>query len=213
MRRKFSGSASGRGSRAAANRASTTCRGLRSALGAILLILGLSFAANPVQAIEKIQPVTVAVIDAQAVLRQCAAAKSIRDQLEKQREVYQKLFQERENKLRDEEKSLAQQRTILAPDAFQKKVREHQENVTALQRDGQGLKRQLDQAFNDAMGQVREELIKIVADLAKETGVGLVLFKNQIFLGERKLDISDEALARLNKKLPTVKVNIPKAPS
>jgi outer membrane protein len=75
-----------------------------------------------------------------------------------------------------------------------------------VQRDAQSRKRQLDKAFAQAMEQVRVELIKQVAELARELGVGAVLFQDQIVIAERKLDITETALKRVNQKLPKVKV-------
>ena len=56
------------------------------------------------------------------------------------------------------------------------------------------------------MDQVQKELLGIVAEVAEETGVGVVLFRSAIVIAVKKLDISKEVLQRLNKKLPEVKV-------
>jgi outer membrane protein len=175
-------------------------------LAGFALVLAIAAPAAPAVAIEKIAPVSVAVVDAQLIMRQSDAAKKIRDQIEARRKIYEKDFQQREAEVREAEKSLAQQRAILANDVFQAKLREHQEKVAALQRDGQAMKHQLDQAYGRANGKVRQAMIEIVADVAGETGVGLVLFKNQIFLGDRKIDVTEEVMTRLNKRLPSVDV-------
>ncbi|MEQ8333055.1 OmpH family outer membrane protein [Nisaea sp.] len=160
----------------------------------------------PAHALDKIDPVSVAVVDVQLIMRQSDAAKDIREQVESRRKVYEKEFQQREAEMRDAEKALAQQQAILANEVFQARVREHQQNISALQRDGQSMKRQLDQAYGRANGEVRKTMIEIVAEVAGEVGVGLVLFKNQIFLGDRKIDVTDEIMKRLNQRLPKVEV-------
>jgi len=182
-------------------------------LAGIGLALALTVAAaiTPAGAINKIEPVSVAVVDAQLIMRQADAAKMIREQVEARRKIYEKEYQQRETEVREAEKALPQQRAILANDVFQARLREHQEKVAALQRDGQAMKRELDQAFGRANGKVREAMIDIVADVAAEAGVGLVLFKNQIFLGDRKIDLTDEVMARLNKRLPKVEVTFSEA--
>lgn len=187
---------------------SVSVRASRGFAGSAIALM-LAFATVPSQAeaaVAKIDPVSVAVVDVQLIMRQSEAAKVIREQVEARRKVYEKEFQDREGKLREEEKALAQQRAILANDVFQGKVREHQEKVAALQRDGQSMKRELDQAFSRANGEIRKQMIDIVAKIAEEADVGLVLFKNQIFLGTRKIDVTDEVMKRLNKALPKVKV-------
>ncbi|WP_339851933.1 OmpH family outer membrane protein [uncultured Nisaea sp.] len=177
-------------------------------LAGVLLAVSLTtaVAVSPADALDKIEPVSVAVVDVQQIMRQSDAAKDIREQVESRRKVYEKDFQQREADVREAEKALAQQQAILANEVFQARVREHQQNIAALQRDGQAMKRQLDQAYGRANGQVRQTMIEIVAEVAGEVGVGLVLFKNQIFLGDRKIDVTEEIMKRLNKKLPKVKV-------
>lgn len=161
------------------------------------------------QKVPKIAPVAIAVVDVEGVMRSTTAARSIRKQIEAQRNVYKKEFTARESKLRDEEKALAQQRAILAQEVFKKRVREFKERVAQAQRDVQSRKRQLDQAFSQSLEKVRNALIKVVAQLAEESKVGLVLFKNQIVIAERSLDLSKEALKRVNKQLPDLKVALP----
>ncbi|WP_420404779.1 OmpH family outer membrane protein [Nisaea sp.] len=171
----------------------------------------VAVAIAPAGAVNKIEPVSVAVVDAQLIMRQADAAKVIREQVEARRKIYEKEYQQREAEVRETEKALPQQRAILANDVFQARLREHQEKVAALQRDGQSMKRELDQAFGRANAQVREAMIEIVADVAAEASVGLVLFKNQIFLGDRKIDLTEEVMLRLNKRLPKVEVTFSEA--
>ena len=117
-------------------------------LAGVLLAVSLTtaVAVSPADALDKIEPVSVAVVDVQQIMRQSDAAKDIREQVESRRKVYEKDFQQ------------------------------------------------------------RQTMIEIVAEVAGEVGVGLVLFKNQIFLGDRKIDVTEEIMKRLNKKLPKVKV-------
>ncbi|WP_193180175.1 OmpH family outer membrane protein [Nisaea sediminum] len=177
----------------------------------LALVLTVAVCIAPAVAVNEIEPVSVAVVDAQLVMRQSDAAKMIREQVEARRKIYEKEYQQREAEVREAEKALPQQRAILANDVFQARLREHQEKVASLQRDGQSMKRQLDQAFGRANGKVREAMIEIVAEVAKEANVGLVLFKNQIFLGDRKIDLTEEVMVRLNKRLPKVDVTFSEA--
>lgn len=184
----------------------------------LLARIGIAFALTvavgiaPADAeVKKIEPVSIAVVDAQLIMRQSDAAKMIREQVEARRKIYEKEYQQREAEVREAEKALPQQRAILANDVFQARLREHQEKVASLQRDGQSMKRQLDQAFGRANGKVRDAMIEIVAEVAKEAGVGLVLEQNQTFLGDRKIDLTEEVMARLNQRLPKVEVTFSEA--
>lgn len=70
-------------------------------------------------------------------------------------------------------------------------------------------KRELDESFAKAMNEVRKSLVSVVAEIAEQRGIKLVLFKSQIVIAEKALDVSDETLQRLNERLPTVKVDLP----
>ncbi|MBM3572052.1 MAG: OmpH family outer membrane protein, partial [Alphaproteobacteria bacterium] len=160
----------------------------------------------------KVPPATIAVLDFQNILRQAVASKKVTDQLEKQRAAFQDEIQKLENQMRAQEEELKQQRAVLAPEAFNQRVREWQERAAGVQQQVQTRKRQLDQAFNDAILRVREVLLQITQELAAEAGANLVLPKHEIVFVDVKLDLSKEALARLDKKLPSVTVKIPPPP-
>ena len=100
-------------------------------LAGVLLAVSLTtaVAVSPADALDKIEPVSVAVVDVQQIMRQSDAAKDIREQVESRRKVYEKDFQQREADVREAEKALAQQQAILANEVFQARVREHQQNI------------------------------------------------------------------------------------
>lgn len=151
----------------------------------------------------------VAVVDVQGIMRAAKAAKSVHDQIETRRGAYQDEVSAEEKRLRLTEQDLAQQRAVLAPDAYQQKVRDFQSQVSEVQRQVQLRKRQLDEGFARAMNEVRKSLVSVVAEIAEERGIKLVLFKSQIVIAEKSLDVSDETLQRLNERLPTVEVELP----
>jgi len=174
--------------------------------------IGVMAFATSALAADKVPPATIAVLDFQNILRQAVASKKVTDQLEKQRAAFQDEIQKLENQMRAQEEELKQQRAVLAPEAFNQRVREWQERAAGVQQQVQTRKRQLDQAFNDAILRVREVLLQITQELAAEAGANLVLPKHEIVFVDVKLDLSKEALARLDKKLPSVTVKIPPPP-
>lgn len=174
-----------------------------------LAAVGLLAIASPAGAAEPLPPPTIIVIDFQEVLRNSAAAKSIQQQLERTRAAYQEDINKKEKDLRTAEQDLAQQRAVLAPEAFQQRRRDFETRVADVQRDVSGKKRQLDQAFEENIGKVREQLIVIVDQLAKETKANLVISKAAVVIVEKKFDLTGEALARLDKKVASVKLVMP----
>jgi outer membrane protein len=176
-----------------------------------LSVLGLLLTGHPARAADPLPPAVVIVIDFQEVLRTSAAARSVQQQLEKTRSAYQEDINKKERDLRAAEQELAQQRTVLAPEAFTQRRRDFETRVADVQRDVNAKKRQLDQAFEQNIQKVREQLIAIVDDLAKETKANLVISKAAVVIVEKKFDLTAEALSRLDKRIASVKLVMPAA--
>lgn len=151
----------------------------------------------------------IAVVDVQGALRESDAAKKIQALINKRRQDYQRQVTEEEQALRQSEQDLQQQRSILSPDVYQQRLREFRDRVAEVQKSVQQRRRALDQAFTMSMNKVRDALVTVIAEIADERGAKVVLFKDHIVIAEKSLDISEEALHRLNDRLPSVPVDLP----
>ncbi len=151
-------------------------------------------------------PAKIAILEFQRIMLESAAAIDIKVQVDQRRLVYQNEITKQEQELRAAEQELARQATILAPDALAQKRREFEGRVAEVQTGMQARKRELDQAFAYGMKEVQRTLTMIIAALAKERGFNLVLPHGQIVFADSSLNITDEALRRLNAQLPSVKV-------
>ncbi|MFB3101910.1 MAG: OmpH family outer membrane protein [Alphaproteobacteria bacterium] len=151
-------------------------------------------------------PAKIAILEFQRIMLESAAAIDIKVQVDQRRLVYQNEITKQEQVLRAAEQELARQATILAPDALAQKRREFEGRVAEVQTGMQARKRELDQAFAYGMNEVQRTLTMIIAALAKERGFNLVLPHAQIVFSDSSLNITDDALRRLNAQLPSVKV-------
>ena len=169
-----------------------------------MLVLQTSFVRAQVS--SELEPVSLAVVDFRGVLAKSEAARNIRSAVDEKRRELRKYFLEVENSLRDEQKDLSKKRSIVTAEAFEKRARKLKEKAQSAQKLAQTSNQKLKKSFDQAMDKVQKELLRIVAEVAEETGVGVVLFRSAIVIAVKKLDISKEVLQRLNKKLPEVKV-------
>ncbi len=168
-------------------------------------------AGQPRGALAELPASVVAVVDVQFILQEAAASKSIQKQLEAQRETYQNEISKQEDRRRAVEQELNHQRANLSPDDFGQKRREFEQQVVDVQRTVQARKRVLDQAFNESMTKVRDAVLQTVTEVAGEQKATLVLAKQQVVLAEKSLDLTAAVLERVNKKLPSVPVTVPKS--
>lgn len=148
----------------------------------------------------------VAVLNLQTIMRDSAAAKSIKDQLDKKQKSFQSELSSKESQLQKEEQELAKQRNVLAQDAFEQKVKDFKNKAGNAQRDMQAKKAQLDKAFGQALGEVQKSVTVILEAMAKERGFSVVIPTQQILYSDPSLDITQDVLSKLNKSLPTVSV-------
>lgn len=155
---------------------------------------------------EKLPAAVAVVVDYARILRDSKAAKSIRDQIESRRKVFQDQIAKEEKRLFDADKELGKQRSVLSPEAFAEKRKAFEQDVMGVQRMAQDRRRQLDQVAAAALGNVRNSLIEVVSALADERSFNIVLPSSTVLLFSPKIDLTDEVMARLDKKLPSVKV-------
>lgn len=176
---------------------------LRAALLALALTAGLPVAPAPA---EDLPTPVVAVIDYQRIMRDAKAAQSIRDQLEARRRQFQEEIAAEEQRLHEADKELARQRSVLTSEAFADRRRDFEAEVAEVQRLVQQRRRQLDRAFNDALDEIKRALIEVVTVMAEERGFNLVLPASEVLFFGRRLDLTDEVMARLDQALPGVSV-------
>tara|TARA_B100000575_G_scaffold265618_1_gene242321 strand:- start:718 stop:1287 length:570 start_codon:yes stop_codon:yes gene_type:complete len=169
-----------------------------------VLVLQTSFVRAQVSI--ELEPVSLAVVDFRGVLAKSEAARNIRSAVDEKRQELRKYFLKVENSLRDEQKDLSKKRSIVTAEAFEKRARNLKEKAQSAQKLAQTSNQKLKKSFDQAMDKVQKELLRIVAEVAEESGVGVVLFRSAIVIAVKKLDISKEVLQRLNKKLPEVEV-------
>jgi outer membrane protein len=161
---------------------------------------------------------TVLVVDVQALLQNSKAAKMVRGQIEQKRNEYTKEISHQEETLRAERDALQRQQASLSPDALNQKGREFQQKVNDLERNVQGKRQALEKSNGDALQKIQEEMLKIIADIAKQRKANLVFQRTDLVLFDQSFDVTDEVLQKLDENMPVLTVEFvtptpPPAPS
>lgn len=175
-----------------------------------LYVLTLAMAVAFVPAAFAADASKVAVVNIQKVMKDSTAAKSVREQLEGKQKAYQTEITKKEEELKKEDEELGKQRSVLAKDAFEKKAQAFRKKATDMQKEVQSKKAMLDSGFERALTDIQQATTGIIADLAKEKGFTMAIPTSQILYADPAMDISDDVLERLNKKLPDLKVKFEK---
>jgi len=154
---------------------------------------------------------SVMVVDVAGIMREASAMQDARKQIRDRQVAYQKEIETREQGLREEEKQLAQQRTLLAADVFQGKQKEFQQKVADFQKFAQARSRVLDQALAEAQSKFSQTLNEIIGSVAEKRGANLVLHRGQAVLFATSMDATKEVFDRVNAEVPTIKVEFKEA--
>jgi outer membrane protein len=178
----------------------------RLVAGALLAAIVASPCSIGAALAQPLPTAVAAVIDYQRILRDAAAARSIRDQIEARRKSYQEEISKQEQELHEEDKAFAKQRSVLTPEAFAEKRREFEQRVADVQKLVQERRRTLDNVSVAALNEVKKALIEVVTSIADERGFNLVLPTSDVLFFARKIDLTDEVLAKLDARLPDVRV-------
>tara|TARA_X000001036_G_scaffold286201_1_gene265884 strand:+ start:2957 stop:3565 length:609 start_codon:yes stop_codon:yes gene_type:complete len=149
---------------------------------------------------------TIGIVNTAQVLTESKAAKS----LFKQRETLQKSFllevSDKEQGLRDREKALISERDSISKDAFNKKKESYEKDLLETGKKVREKKQKLEQAYAKAIAKIKAEMTKATAAVADEKALQLVLTNQNVIIGAKELDITDEVMKRLDKNLPDLKI-------
>jgi Skp family chaperone for outer membrane proteins len=173
----------------------------------LLALLGSLAAALPAAAVDI--RTKVAVIDIDRVRRTAAAMKSIQTQVGSYVSAYRAETEKEEQEIRSTQEELARKRTGLSPEAFNDEKRRLEERLAGAQGRVQQRRQSLDRVTSAAMQQVQDTLAQIVAEIAAERQLVLILRKDDVVYFANELEITDEVLGRLDQRLPTVRIQDP----
>jgi Skp family chaperone for outer membrane proteins len=171
-------------------------------------VLCLGRALASAHAAEPQKPTIIAIVDVQRILQESGAAKSVQTQIEAHRSRFQSQISAEEKELREAEQKLTAMRQSGNSEAFSEQEQKLRQRFMTVERHVQARRKVLDQAFTEAMGTVRQNIINIVQRVSQERGVNLAVVKQQVIWNDGTIDITDEVLKRLNAKLPRIDVQV-----
>jgi Skp family chaperone for outer membrane proteins len=153
------------------------------------------------------------IVNTEKVMSESKAMKGLQGQIEGQQQALQKEFGKKQEDLRSAETELRKEQGSVAADAFQEKVKTFEKRVAEVQRDASARKQALEQGFNATIDKVKQALVEVVRDIATERHANMVLQASPFLIFDPSYDASADALRRLDQKLPSVQLVLPKVPA
>ncbi len=181
---------------------------LRAASLAAAFAASAFIAAPPASAQQNLA--RIAILEVEGVLRDSSAGKAAGTQIGDLRKRYQAELQKAEETLRNEEAELVRLRTTLSQEAFDEKRRAFERKVQDIRKLAQDRNGTIDGMLNDARNQISRAALTALEELMKERNFNVVLDRKQIVATDPALDITQEVISRVNKRLPSITVQAPK---
>jgi Skp family chaperone for outer membrane proteins len=179
-------------------------------LAAPLVALSLGAVTIPNAAIAQDQgpkQVRLALIDYEALLRKCKACVHATQQIEAKRQEFQKAAEASRKGLDTKQKELERQKTVLAPDAFQKRVADLRNEAQAVLKQERQWGDQIAKAQQQALGAINQKIREAASKVAVSGKFNLIFRRDVVFLSDEDLDITPLVLAEVDKTFPSLPIN------
>ena len=146
-------------------------------------------------------------IDFKYILNESKAGKEAQIFLKKKLNNGIKKLQEKEKAIQESEKKIIQQKKIINAEEYKKKEQELRNKVSALQKERNSLLDSVAKQRSKARAELLKSLNPIMKEYMKEKNIRMIVSKSSILLADENLDITNEIISILNKKLKSIKLN------
>lgn len=146
-------------------------------------------------------------LDFKFILNESIAGKQAQVFLKNKLEKGAKSIQDKQKKLQEEENKLIQKKKIISAEEYKKNVTALRSKVSALQKERNNLLENVSKERSKARGELLKNLNPILKEYMKEKNIRMIVDKKSILLADENLDLTDEIIKILNKKLKSINLN------
>lgn len=149
----------------------------------------------------------VVYLDLDKVMKQSAVGKSLSKYINEEQKKILEEFKTTENNFKDEEKKILAKKNILKKDEMEKKIRKLQDDVSLYNTNKKKVLQNLQKKKIDMTKQIIENLNPILTSYMEENSISLIIRKKDIIIGKNSLNITDNIILLLDKKITKIKNN------
>ena len=150
---------------------------------------------------------SIGVIDLNLILSESKAARNAADQIEEIANKVEIEIQKSDEEMLAKQEELIEAQSIMAPEAFEIKRQEYEKDLQNYNIKRQEKLLSIDKLLQNSREKVLDTLKPILEDISNEKGITILLEKNIILLNAEKMDITSDAMKKLNESLPKLKVS------
>jgi Skp family chaperone for outer membrane proteins len=153
----------------------------------------------------------IGVVDVPEIQRVSTAFNQVRQEIERRRAKLNEDVQNEQQRWRDEQQRLGNERGGLSPDQLRARERALQDQITDGQRIFRDRARDLEQLAQQALREIEQALAIVIRQVATSRSINLVLPRPLVILNDPPFDITEEVAVQLNRMITNV--TLPPDPS
>lgn len=150
---------------------------------------------------------SVGVIDLNYILSESKAAKDAAKQIETIAIKIEEEIVLSDQEIINEQNKLIESQSIMAPEAYEEKRIEYEKKVQNYNISRQEKLVSIDRLVAESRNTVLNALKPILEEISNEKEITILLEKNSVLLNADNMDITSEALKKLDKDLPSIEIN------
>lgn len=143
-------------------------------------------------------------LDFKLILNQSTAGKKAQDFLQKKLKNGLDNLRKKEKEIQEEEKNIINQKKIISPEDYKKKVNVLRNKVNSLQEQRKNLLENVSKERTKARNVLLKNLNPIISSYMKEKNIRMVIDKKSLLLADERLNITDDIMKILNKQLKSI---------
>ena len=145
-------------------------------------------------------------LDVNRLLNESEAGKYLNSELNKINNSNIEEFKKIENTIKSEEEKILKQKNILKTEEFNSKVNELREKYKSYQELKNDKNEEINKIRNNAGNKILKIVNEILSEYSSDKKISLIIEKKNIVIGKTELDVTNEILELLNKKINKVEI-------
>ena len=145
-------------------------------------------------------------LDLDKVLLESLAGKSINDKIFTLQKKNSKKFKEDEKKFIETEKLILSQKNVLEKEQYEKKVLSFKKDINTYNMNKSKIIKNTNSKRLNATSRLLEVLNPLLATYSSENSIGMIVQKKNIIIGKSELDITNDIINLLDKKVKKIDI-------
>ena len=146
-------------------------------------------------------------LDLNMIMENSNAGKSINSQLEANHKKNIANFQKLEEELKNEEAKIISQKTVISKEDFEKKIMNLRDKANKYRKERNDSINNLNNQRLDATQKMITLIRPILSEYSDNNSISLIIQKRNIIIGKTSLDITDDILKIIDKKIEKISLD------